>query len=348
MNYVLAFAMAFGIALLLTPLVRRFALSRGILDRPEARKVHSEPIARLGGVAIFIAFIVTTVVFLPVDRELATLLIGCTILAGLGVVDDMRGLSAWTKLGVQIVAAGIVLSGGIGISSITNPFGGVFDLSFGRFAAHIGSFSFHITPIANALSILWMVGLINTINFLDGLDGLACGVSSITALMLFLLAISAGVNQPIVAILAIVLVGATLGFLPYNFYPAKIFMGDTGAYFLGLTLALISMYSGGKLATVGLVLGFAIIDALWAAVRRISRGGHPFRPDREHLHHLLLQVGLSQRVAVLGLYLMALVFGTVALVSNSFYKLISLIILLAVMVTLIASLVRLTRRSVRL
>lgn len=346
MMYAAAFGLSFLIALALTPVVRQLALHNNIVDVPkEARKIHSVPIPYLGGLAIFASFAVVTLIFVPLSRPLAALLLGGTLLAVVGAVDDVRGLGAWTRLGWQLVAALIVLAGGIGIVSITNPLGGAFNLEAGRTLIHLGSLQFHITPIANLFSIIWLVGMVNTINFLDGLDGLASGVSAIAALALFALAVSPAVNQPLVALLAIILAGSALGFLPFNFFPAKIFMGDSGAYFLGLTLALLAIYSGGKLATIGLVLGFTIIDAMWAAVRRIRRGQHPFSSDREHLHHLLLQAGLSQRGAVLSLYLLALVFALVALDTHSFAKLIALIILFAAMVVLIASLVRLGRRK---
>jgi UDP-GlcNAc:undecaprenyl-phosphate GlcNAc-1-phosphate transferase len=346
MIYLAALIASFLIALFLTPVVRRLALRYNIVDVPkEARKIHTAPIPYLGGLAIFVSFVVVTLTFLPMSRELAALLLGGALLAVIGAIDDVHGISPWPRLGWQIGAALIVLAGGIGIVSITNPFGGTINLEAGRFALQLGSLHFHITPIANLLSILWLVGMVNTINFLDGLDGLASGVSAIAALALFALAISAGVNQPLVALLAIILAGSALGFLPFNFFPAKIFMGDSGAYFLGLTLALLAIYSGGKLATIGLVLGFTIIDAIWAAVRRIRRGQHPFSSDREHLHHLLLKAGLSQRRAVLSLYLLAVIFALIALDTHSFAKLIALIILLGVMVTLIASLIRLGRRK---
>jgi UDP-GlcNAc:undecaprenyl-phosphate GlcNAc-1-phosphate transferase len=257
--------------------------------------------------------------------------VGCAILVVVGVVDDLRGLSPWVKLGFQFVAAGVALAGGIGLTTIRNPFGGYFDLSTGRFAADFFSLHFHITPIANALSLLWMVGLANTINFLDGLDGLASGVSGIAAVVMFALAISAKVNQPAVALLAIILAGAAFGFLPFNFYPAKIFMGDSGAYFLGLTLAMLAIYSGAKLATAVLVLGFPIVDAVWAAIRRMVKGTSPFRADRRHFHHLLLDTGMSQRQAVLTLYAVAAAFGTVALMVGSFAKLVALVALTALM-----------------
>lgn len=345
MIYLLAFALSFGLTVALTPLIRRMALKWGILAYPGERKVHLKPIPYLGGLAMYISFISVTVAFLPFGRQLAALVVACTILAIIGAIDDIKGLSSWSRLGWQALAACVALAGGIGITSITNPLGGVIDLSYGRFPVELFDFQFHITPIANALSILWMVGMVNVINFLDGLDGLASGVSGIAALVIFALALTPDVNQPLVALLAIILAGSALGFLPFNFYPAKIFMGDSGSYFLGLMLAVLAIYSGGKLATILLVLGFTIIDALWAVVRRLRRGVHPFSADREHLHHLLLAAGLSQRGAVIALYLLAAAFGVVALMSASFYKLVALIVLFAVVVTLIAALIRLGSRQ---
>lgn len=344
MDYLAAFAAALIVSLAITPLVRRFALANGILDQPAERKIHAEPIARMGGLAIVASFMSVTLALVPSSRQLSALLAGIAILAVVGIVDDVRGLSAGVKFFWQVVAAGAALAGGIGITAITNPFGGpAIDLQWGRFAVDLLGFEFHIAPIANAISILWMVGMVNVINFLDGLDGLACGVSAITALVMFILALN--VNQPIVALLAIITAGSALGFLPYNFFPARIFMGDTGAYFLGLIIAMISIYSGGKLATALLVVGFTIIDALWAVIRRLRRRTHPFKADREHLHHLLLEAGLSQRAAVLLLYMMAILFGAVALTSGSFAKFVALIVLLAITVTLIAALVRASSRG---
>ncbi|GAC1602178.1 MAG: MraY family glycosyltransferase [Candidatus Saccharimonadales bacterium] len=339
--YWLGFGLAFALSAAFTPLVRRFALARGIVDTPsEARKIHRVPIAYLGGVAIFAAFILTVMIFLPASRQLLALLLGCLILVAIGVADDIMDLPAGIKLIGQFVAAGVALSGGIGITQITNPFGGVIDLSsWGRMSVDLLGAHFHISPLANALSLLWMVGLANTVNFLDGLDGLACGTSGIAALVMFGLAASANVHQPAVAMLAIILAGAALGFLPYNFSPAKIFMGDSGAYFLGLTLAMLSIYSGGKLATAALVLGFPIMDALWAAIRRMARGTSPFKADREHFHHLLLDAGLSQRQAVLTLYAVAAGFGLVALSVGSFAKLVALGVLVILMAASIGALI---------
>jgi UDP-GlcNAc:undecaprenyl-phosphate GlcNAc-1-phosphate transferase len=352
MYYLLPFLLALIISLVITPLVRRVALHYGIIDRPDfQRKVHKYPVAYLGGVAIFAGFLIPVLAFLPLSRRLWALLIAIALLLVVGVVDDIKGLSPWIKLGWQVFAALIVLCGGIGIVSITNPFGNTIILDWGRFAINFGSLHFHITPVGNLLSVLWMVGMINIINFIDGLDGLACGVSSIAALVIFLLSISPKVGQPQVALLAIILTGAAVGFLPYNFFPAKIFMGDGGAYFLGLTLALLAIYSGGKLATAGLVLGFTIFDGVWAAIRRLMQGKSPFKADKNHFHHLLLDVGLSQRQAVLILYAIASLFGLIALGSSTTMKLVSLLVLLLVMaastaiLTLLATQARKRRAS---
>jgi UDP-GlcNAc:undecaprenyl-phosphate GlcNAc-1-phosphate transferase len=340
MLYALGFGLAFVLSAGITPWVRRYALAHKIVDAPSAdRKIHRHEVAYLGGVAIFGAFVLTVLIFLPMSRHLASLLLGCLILVVVGVVDDIIDLPASVKLAGQFIAAGVALAGGIGITEITNPFGGVINLDWGRTSFQVAGHHFHISPVANALSLIWMVGLANTVNFLDGLDGLACGISGIAALVMFGLAIMPHVHQPAVALLAIVLAGAAFGFLPYNFYPARIFMGDSGAYFLGLVLAMLSIYSGAKLATAALVLGFPIVDALWAATRRLAKRTSPFRADRQHFHHLLLDAGMSQPQAVLTLYAVAAAFGLVALSVGSFAKLIALIVLMFLMALSIGALV---------
>ena len=342
MNYLWALAVAAGVTAVVTPSVRRLALHYGIVDMPDpgGRKIHTRPIAYLGGVAIFAGFLGGVAVFLPLSRQLDALIAACAILVVIGVIDDIRGLSPWVKLIGQFLAAGVALTGGIGISgSIHDPFGGMLNLNWGRTDLRLAGLQFHITPLANTLSLLWMVGLANTINFLDGLDGLASGVSAIAALVIFGVAVGPQVHQPQVALLAIILAGAALGFLPYHFYPARIFMGDSGAYFLGLCLAMLAIYSGAKLATTALVLGFPIVDALWAATRRLAKRRSPFRADRKHFHHLLLDAGLSQRQAVVLLYAVAALFGVVALRVGSYDKLLAMIALIFIMAAAIAALV---------
>lgn len=264
MMYLLGFGLAFAITAGLTPMVRKYALGHGIVDRPsEARKIHRHEVAYLGGVAIFVGFAVAALVFVPVTRQLVALLLGCFILAAIGVYDDMRGLKPGVKLLWQFVAAGVALAGGIGITAVTNPFGGVIDLTWGRTAFNVLGWEFHIMPIANALSLVWMVGLANIINFLDGLDGLATGVSGIAGLVMFGLAVGPNVDQPAVAMLALIVAGAAFGFLPFNFYPAKIFMGDSGAYFLGVVLAMLGVYSGASWLPQRLYWAYPLLTACW-------------------------------------------------------------------------------------
>ncbi len=344
--YGFGFLLAALLSMLLVPLVERFARRIGAIDEPVGgRKIHKRAVVRLGGLAMAGAFILTVLYALGASRQLLGLLGGIVVLVTVGVVDDIHSLGPWTKLGWQVVAAGVALAGGIGITSLTNPLGGVINLQIGRFALDWGSLHFHISPIANILSLLWMVALINAINFLDGLDGLAGGVSAIAAFIMFLLAVGPRVHQPEVALLAIILCGAAVGWLPANFYPAKMFMGDSGAYFLGLTLAMLAIYSGAKLATAALVLGIPLLDMGWAVIRRLSQHRSPFSSDRGHLHHLMLDAGLSQRQAVVIFYIIAAVFGGAALFSNSFAKLIAFVLLVVVMAVLTMVLARAAARN---
>lgn len=331
MIYLVPFLAALATSLILTPQIRKYAIKHNIMAMPGERKIHKEPVAYLGGVAIFLGFLIPALAFLPTSRRFISLIIGVSLLVIVGVIDDMKPISPWIKLGAQIVAALIVLAGGIGIQYITNPLGGVIDLTAGRFAVEVAGGVYHITPIGNLLTVLWIVGMVNVVNFMDGLDGLAAGVSAISAFVLFVLSIGANVHQPEVAILAIITVGWQ-GFLPYNFFPAKIFMGDGGAYFLGVILALLAIYSGGKLATAGLVLGFAIFDGLWAVIRRLLNKRSPFSPDRHHIHHLLLDAGMSQRAAVLTLYGVSASFGALALLGNAQVKAVGFVLLILIMV----------------
>lgn len=338
MYYLEAFLLTILASILLTPYVKKLAFKIGAIDQPDRRKIHKKPIARLGGLAIYFSFLLGLIIYFHFDRPLIGLLLGGTILLIIGIIDDVKGLSPLRKLSWQILAACVALAGGIGITTISNPLGGVIQLDLGRFPVDFWMLHFHITPIANFLTILWIVGIVNTINFLDGLDGLACGVSGIAAIIMFLLNTQSRVDQPQTALIAIILAGAIVGFLPYNFYPAKIFLGDGGSYFLGLTLALLSIYSGGKLATAALILGFTIIDGIWTVIRRLYNRVSIFQADKKHLHHLLLELGLPHRLSVLIFYLIALLFGTLALFLNSYAKLIVLILLALLTILLIISL----------
>lgn len=293
-------------------------------DFPAPRKVHLKPTPRLGGVAIVLTFFflsvgysfvstrlefsVAKIAFL--DKHLFGVLLGALILLITGIVDDIKGLAPWKKLISHFLAAIIVVCFGLGIDFMRLPGGNLIHLNSWIIPVSLFGHGFQFVVWGDLLAIFWIVILINTINFLDGLDGLAAGISTIAGLSIFFLSFALG--QSAGALLALIFAGSVIGFLPWNFNPAKIFMGDSGSMFLGYMLAILSIISGGKLATAFLILGLPVIDVLWVVLRRIFHHRSPFLADKMHLHHRLLALGLSQRQAVIALYLIAAVFGVIA------------------------------------
>ncbi|MBI2798271.1 undecaprenyl/decaprenyl-phosphate alpha-N-acetylglucosaminyl 1-phosphate transferase [Candidatus Saccharibacteria bacterium] len=334
---------------LLVPYVKKLAFKIGAVDKPsrEKRKIHTRTIARGGGISIYIAFVVLSLVLLKgVNWQFLGLLIASTMVLLIGLADDIWRLSPWLKLAVQTLAALVAtVMFGIGIDAITNPFGNTFVLN--NFVVHVTvlAHTFTINYVASLLAMVWLIAMTNTMNFLDGLDGLSGGVAAIAAFVIFLVSISAKVNQPNTGLMALILAGGCLGYLFYNFYPAKIFNGDSGAYFLGMTLGILSIISGAKLATAALVLGLPILDALWAVTRRLIHGQSPFRADRGHLHYLLLDVGLSQRQAVFIIYSICVVFGGVAVFAGTTEKLLAILALVIILVILLVTLASIKARQ---
>ncbi len=287
---------------LLTPRVRRIVLRHRIVDRPGARRVNLRPIPRSGGLAVAASFLVVAGTFLVVNDQanlipvppslrpldVAALLLGGAVAAFLGAMDDLFNLRArWQFAGQFALAAGAIVLG-IGIDVVNNPF-----------AAGVVRFP---GIIAIGFTIFWITGMINSINWIDGLDGLSSGVSIIAAVTLGLISLSTRVNQPLIAVLCFILAGSLLGFLRWNFHPARIFTGTSGVMFVGYTLAVLSILGTAKVAVALLVLGVPIIDTFWIIVRRISQRRSPFTPDRQHIHHRLLDLGLSHRQTVLLIY----------------------------------------------
>ncbi len=293
LRYLAAFVGAGLIVLVLTPLVRRLAVRTGAVDEPDERRVNVIATPRLGGVAIVCAFIVTLLFAgqgVGLGQPLEGVVAGALLVAGVGVVDDIIDLPWYIKLFGQIVAAAVAVSWGARITWVTDPFGGMV----------------HLGWLAIPLTMLWIVAVTNAINIVDGLDGLAAGVSAIVAMTV--LVVAAGRGATGVAFLAAILAGSTLGFLRYNFHPASIFMGDTGAYFLGYMLAAISVEGTLKATTTIalivpiLALGLPIFDTGFAILRRTLSGRRMSEADIGHLHHRLLGLGLSQRQVALTLY----------------------------------------------
>lgn len=305
-NFVVAFIAALVVSICTTPFVKKLAIRVGAIDIPkDDRRVHTRPIPRLGGLSIYLAFTIAVLLLVPFSTKLIGILSGATLIVVLGFIDDIKPLPAKVKLVFQFIAAIVLVTSGVKVEWVTNPF----DKIDGMF--HLGVFSAPVT-------IFWIVGVTNTLNLIDGLDGLAAGVASIASLSLLIVSIING--HTTVVVMTAALAGASLGFLPYNFNPAKIFMGDAGSTFLGFILAAISIEGAIKGATalaIGiplLVLGLPIFDTAFAILRRLANGKPIMQADKGHLHHRLLAMGLSQRQAVFTLYAISAFLGVGAIV----------------------------------
>ena len=310
------------VSLISTPVVRSLAFRMGAVDVPrDARRMHDHPIPRLGGLAIFFGFILSVLVFLPLTPELRGMLLGAVVIVILGIIDDIFALPAMPKFIVQIFAALIAVLHGNCIQFLSNP-----NIFSGEPFWELGWLSFPLT-------VLWIVGITNAVNLIDGLDGLACGVSTISSMTMLVIALI--VAEPDVAILMAALAGACIGFLPYNLNPAKIFMGDTGATFLGYVLAVVSIqglfkfYAIISFAVPFLMLGLPIFDTCFAILRRVSHGQSPMKPDRGHIHHRLIDMGFTQKQAVAVLYVISAILGLSAVVLTTIGVVRAMLFLLA-------------------
>ncbi len=298
------------VAFLTTPLVKKMAYRVGAIDVPkDNRRMHKTPIPRLGGLAIAIGFLLTVLLYVEIDRQLRGILLGAIIIVVLGVLDDCLTLRASVKFIIQILAACVVVGHGCSIQFVTNPV-----LSSDVLYVDLGHWSVPLT-------IIWIVAITNAVNFIDGLDGLAAGVSAISAGSLLVIALL--VSESSIALAVAALLGACLGFLPYNFNPAKIFMGDTGSTFLGFILACISIQGMFKLYAVisfavpFLILGIPIFDICFAIIRRLAKRQNPMKADRGHIHHRLIDMGFSQKQAVAITYMLAGMLGLAAVLLTT-------------------------------
>ena len=282
---------ALVLALVFVPLAMKLAYKIGAVDKPNARKVHTKIMPRMGGLGIYLAYIIVVLATQKMNMQLAGLLFGSTILVVLGIFDDMKDLNAKFKLLIQILAAVIVMAFGVRIEFMTNVFGGG---------------AIYLDILSLPITLLWIVGITNAINLIDGLDGLAGGIATIAALSMAVVGWIYG--QYLMASMAIILAGATMGFLRYNFHPAKVFMGDTGSLFLGFNLSVLAIMGVAKsvtfisLAAPVLVLGVPIFDTFFAILRRKMNHKPIFAADKDHLHHRLLGMGFSHRKTVLIIY----------------------------------------------
>lgn len=301
LSHLLFFGVALISALVITPYIRALGTRFEILDSPGKRKVHQKEIPRLGGVAIFIATVLPFLCFLfwgdsriqeipYLWKPLLGLTIGCLIVFGIGIWDDIHRLPPWPKLLGEIVAASVTFLFGLKIQLLSNPFGMQLDLSW----------------LSGPITVLWLVGITNALNLADGIDGLAVGIATFASAILFIMTSSS--IYTLVPYLSVALAGASLGFLRYNFSPATIFLGDSGSLFLGFYLGGLSLWASEKSAIAFalfipiIALGIPIVDVIYAVLRRWHRGVPIGQADRDHIHHRLLEKGFSHRRAVLMLY----------------------------------------------
>ena len=325
--FLVAGAIGLVTAFALTPIVEWLAIRFGVLARPGGRHIHRAPIPRLGGIAIYLAFLAAVVAGLPLERAIKVtvdahrilitvpftpafdrpvfgVLLGATVITVLGMIDDIRGVSPMEKLFGQLVAAVAPLPFGVGMDVLTNPLGGMVFLG----------------PFGLALTVLWLVALCNVMNLIDGIDGLAAGIATIAGGTVLIASYQRG--DVGTAMLAAALIGGTLGFLPYNFNPARIFLGDTGSMLLGYLLGSLSVlgayksYTALSLLVPLVALGIPVLDTALAITRRWRTRRPIFQADTEHLHHRLLQRGLTQRQTAIVLYLATGVLGVGALLVS--------------------------------
>ena len=302
------------VAFLCTPLVGKLADMMGAIDVPQdGRRMHTRPVPRLGGLAIFAGFLMAVLCLrlfsdmLPITMPLRGMLIGSIFIIVVGVIDDVLRLPAWIKFIVQFVAAVIVVWHGLRIEFFTNPFDADNFIRLGALSAPI--------------SVLWIMGMTNAVNWIDGLDGLSVGVSTIGSVSIFIVAAIHG--EPLICLLMAALAGASLGFLPYNINPAKMFVGDTGATFLGFVLSSVAIMGLFKFSTMisfavpFLVLGLPLFDFLFVIVRRVASGKSPAVADRKHVHHRLIDMGFSQKQAVTILYAVSAILGIAAVLATA-------------------------------
>lgn len=361
-SYIIPFLIAFIVALLLVFVIRKIALRHKIVDLPNdsvERKVHKKPVPLLGGMAIFITVVVVTLGYVIFsDRVLGgymlpkylvgILIAGLFIMIG-GYLDDRYNLKPSRQIIWPILACLTIILSGIGIKYITNPLGGIITLDGVELKIFsLNNIPYYFTLFADLFAFFWLMGIMYTTKFLDGLDGLVSGITTIGAFVLFFLSLNKEVAQPETALIAIILAGATAGFLIFNWHPAKIFLGEGGSLFTGFMLGVLAIISGAKVATALLIMGIPILDVVWVIVRRLFfEKKSPFKTaDKKHMHYRLIDIGLSHRQAVLALFAVSMLFGGLALVSGGKQKLALMILVgLLMFVFILVVTVRYKRRK---
>jgi len=329
---------SFGLTVIFSLLALRFFPVLGLMDRPERYGHDRKPIPYPGGVAVVLAILLTSALFLKENPLIVSLMSAMIILGLTCFLDDRRGLSPVLRLGVQLLAGFLLIVGGLGISSITNPFGGAIPLDLVNLPFYLGSWTFTFTLFADVLTLVWLMTMVNAFNWIDGIPGMANSVAAVASLVLLLLSMRPGfhsVDQSFAVALSAMVLGASLAFLIFDFPPPRMLMGDTGSMLLGFLLAVTALISGGKIATTILVLGFPLLDFLWVIARRVFKGQSPFKGDLWHFHHRLQKAGYSDRTIVLFFGGASAVFGALALSLHTEGKLFVLAGIFAFMLGLV-------------
>lgn len=330
---------SFLISFVTTPLVINLFKKRGWLDKRKKedhpKHVHSKPVPRGGGISVFLSILVTSLFFLTSDLHLKAILLAAFLTLLVGVIDDIFDISPYVRLVTNAIAAIIVIGSGIKIDFITNPLGGIVDLNF-----KIGFIN-----LSNILTFLWILWCMNIVGWSSGVAGQLPGFVAVTSLVIGFLSLrfAQDIAQWPVMVLAGAVAGAYLGFLPFNFYPQKMMPGYSGKSLAGFFLAVLSILSGAKLATVILTLGIPMVDGAWAILRRVYQRKSPFFGDAEHLHHLLLKMNVPQPIIAILYWAFSIILGTIALSLNSKQKLWALIMVVALIAILITGLRRMIK-----
>jgi len=325
-------AIAALIAFLSTPLVIAFAKKIGIIDDPRKHKhpkvIHTYPVPRGGGLAIFIALVATSLIFLPIDKHLLGILGGAVVIIIIGLLDDKFDLNPYLRFAIQFIAALMPIAAGIGIAFITNPFGGIIDLSHPQFAFYLFGQRHSIWILSDLFALFLIVLMMNVLNFgAKGVDGQLSGVAAITAFVVAILSLrySSDITQWPVIILAAITGGAFLGFLPWHIYPQKIMPSFSGSNLAGYMLAILAILATAKVGVLIVVLSVPLVDTGYVIIRRVLSGKSPFWGDRGHLHHRLLDLGWSKAQVAIFYWLVTGILGILALNLNTSFKLYTMI-----------------------
>ncbi len=343
---------SFVIALTLILLAIKVFPKIGLMDRPHRYGLLRKPIPYYGGITIYLAFLLSVLIFIDLTIPVIGLLVGGTLIFLVGLLDDLISLNPFLRLIFQFLACLILVVSGIGILSINIPFFGVLKFDALVFDLPIAGFTFRLVLFSALFTVIWVMAILNTMNFIDGISGLSSGVSFIAGITVFVLSIHPWIHEdPLsqtgVATIALILASVSLAFLLFDFPKPKILMGDSGSTFLGFAIATLAIFSGGKVATAFLVLGIPILDMVWVVLRRTLSGRKFWQGDLKHLHHRLLNIGFSKRKVVLLYLLITALFGLFAIsFVSSQQKFFILIALIVLMLLLMGALVFLPKNKV--